>query len=157
MKKLFAILLLSTIAHAQEFGGAGNYDGELFTGAGYHNPISIQAGEYKACESVGSDMYRCDVTNGRIEIQTNRGPETFTLTRVVVLSSESVGTATEPSVPTEHHYFRASRSLKFGEKDVAQAANVTVNWYSNKKDRVFGFIELTELGARSSFEAYRKY
>jgi len=155
MKTILTVLFFSTLAHAGDYGGLGQYDGMLFTGAGLHSPLTIQSGDYNRCETVSSDMVRCDVDNGRIEVLTRRGTETFTLKRVLILKSKSVATETTPSVPVEHHYFRATRPLTYGSHTIEQNASITMNWYSSKADRVFGYIELSDLGTKSAFEAYR--
>jgi len=148
MKQKLIALFLATPCFAGSPPELGNFEGVLFTGAATRQEFSFQAGSFSDCNTEkreGSTYHKCQ-SNGEIVVGAgSHSPERYTLERVVVLESKTV-----------HYYYRGSRTIRIGDRDIVQRVSVTVSPTPKQADRITGYIDLLDLELRSGFEAYRK-
>jgi len=148
MKQMLIALVLATPCFAGSPPELGNFEGLLFTGAATRQEFSFQAGSFSDCNTEkreGSTYHKCH-SNGEIVVGAGgHSPERYTLERVVVLESKTV-----------HYYYRGSRTIRIGDRDIVQRVSVTVSPTPKQAGRITGYLELSDLELRSGFEAYRK-
>src|SRR5688500_17484152 len=104
MRSAFSILFVAATAFAQAPEELGSFRGTLFTGASLRQPLTLQGGDFSACEvdsTTSTAIHKCAVSGGNISVE----GEQYKLERVVVMRS-TYGT---------HHYYRGSRNIQVGD------------------------------------------